>query len=195
MSPLLAAADAAATLRAVSTDDEKPTQETTAERRRPTVWIVLCGVLALAVVGLAIWAFSAQSDADDAQAQLDAQGRAAAAATPTPEPAQSVELDPEIQQQVDQLAEELGATGDAVEDIEQQLEQAAAKVDEAEQARDDAAGAVDAARAEAEAFKARFELTQTCLRGTLDAVGQAFEGGGLEAAAAELQKLSGSCAE
>src|SRR5690242_12428234 len=35
--------------------------------RRPTVWIVLCAVLALAVVGLGIWALNAQSDADDAQ--------------------------------------------------------------------------------------------------------------------------------
>jgi flagellar basal body-associated protein FliL len=115
MSPLLAAADAHGTLPAVSADDEKPAEQTSAEKRRPTGWIVLCGVLVLAVVGLAIWAFSAQSDADDAQAQLDAQERAAAAATPTPEPAASVELDPETQQQFDQLADELGATGDSLD--------------------------------------------------------------------------------
>src|SRR3954467_7884080 len=45
--------------------------------RRPTMWIVLCAVLALAVVGLGIWALTAQSDADDAQAKL---GKATAAA-------------------------------------------------------------------------------------------------------------------
>ena len=38
--------------------------------KRPTVWIVLSCVLAAAVVGLGIWAFSAQSDADDARAEL-----------------------------------------------------------------------------------------------------------------------------
>jgi len=181
MSPLLALAGAAGTLSSMS--------------KRPTGWIVTCGVLAVAVVGLAVWAFSAQSDADDAQAALDASERAASAATPSPEPEPAATADAETQQQFDALAAELGAAGESLEDIEQELEQASAKVDEAEQARDDAGGAIDAARAEAEAFKARFELTQTCLRGTLDAVGQAFEGGGLEAAVQELEQLSGSCAE
>jgi hypothetical protein len=188
MSPLLAAAGAAGTLSTMSMGDGKPTG-----RRRPTGWIVTCGVLAIAVVGLAVWAFSAQSDADDASAALDAQKRAASAAAPTPEPAATV--DPETQQQFDRLADELGAAGDSLDDVEQELEQASAKVDEAEQAREDAGGAIDAARAEAEAFKAQFELTRTCLRGSLDAMGQAFEGGGLEAAVQELEELSGSCAE
>ena len=40
---------------------------------------------------------------------------------------------------------------------------------------------------------ARFEVIRTCLRGTLDAMGTAFEAGGLEAAVQELQKLSGQC--
>ena len=36
--------------------------------RRPTVWIVLTCVFALAAVGLGIWAINAQSDADSAKA-------------------------------------------------------------------------------------------------------------------------------
>jgi chromosome segregation ATPase len=171
-----------------STSDEgapaRPPESTGTERRRPTGWIVLCGVLAIAVVGLAIWAFSAQSDADDAQAKLEAQQIAAT---------EAADADPDAQQLFEQVANELGATGESLDEIEQELEQASARVDEAEQAREDAAGAIDAARAEAEAFKAQFELTRTCLRGTLDAVGSAFTAGGLEAAAQELQKLSGSC--
>ena len=196
MPPLLAATAAAGTLSGMSIEDGKPPEPKPAapgDRRRPTGWIIVCGVLAVAVAGLAVWAFSAQSDADDAQAALDAQERAASAATPTPEPAAAV--DPAVQEQFDQLAAELGATGESVDAIEQELEQAAAKVAEAEQARADADGVVDAARAEADAFKAQFELKQACLRGTLDAVGAAYEGGGLEAAAQELQKLAGSCAE
>jgi ABC-type transporter Mla subunit MlaD len=172
----------------VSTDDREEPKE-----RKPTIWIVLSGVLAVAVVCLGVWAFSAQSDADDAQAALDAQERAASAATPEPTPEPAPEVDPEAQQQFDQIADELGAAGDSLDDIEQELEQATAKVDEAEQARTEATGAVDAAKAEAEAFEAQFELTRTCLRGTLDAVGAAFEGGGLDTAAQELQKLAGSC--
>jgi septal ring factor EnvC (AmiA/AmiB activator) len=160
----------------MSTDDVKP-------RRRPIGWIIACGVLAVAAAGLAVWAFSAQSDADDAQEQLNAQEQAAAAAP----------ADAEAQQQLEQLASELGATGESLDEIEQQLEQAAAKVQDAEQAREDAGNAIDAAKAEAEAFKAQFELTQTCLRGTLDAVQAAFADGGVEAAVQELEKLSGNC--
>ena len=165
------------------------------ERHRPTGWIVICGLLLVAVAGLAVWAFSAQSDADDAQAKLDAQERSAAAATPEPttEPAQPAQLDAETQQKLEQLAEELGATGESVEQIEQDLEQASAKVDDAEQAREDAEGVLDGARAEAEAFKAQFELTQTCLRGTLDAVSAAYAGGDVDAAVQELEKLAGNC--
>jgi septal ring factor EnvC (AmiA/AmiB activator) len=158
----------------VSTEDRS--------QRKPTKWIVLCGLLGVAVVCLAVWAFSAQSDADDAQAKLDAQEQAATAA-----------VDSEAQQQFEQLATELGAAGDSLDEIEQELEQASATVDEAEQARADASGAIETAQAEAQAFQARFELTQTCLRGTLEAIGSAYEGGGLDAATQELQKLAGSC--
>jgi hypothetical protein len=44
------------------------------------------------------------------------------------------------------------------------------------------------------AVKARFELTRTCLRGTLDAVSAAFGEGGVEATVQELKKLAGNCA-
>jgi hypothetical protein len=40
---------------------------------RPTAWIVATAVLALAVIGLAIWAFTTKSDLDDANATIDKQ--------------------------------------------------------------------------------------------------------------------------
>ena len=199
MPPLLAAGDAVVTLSPVATEDHGSTDapRPDGERHRPTGLIVLCGLLLIAVVGLAVWAFSAQSDADDAQAKLDAQQRAAAAATPEPapepEPAQPAQVDPETQQKFEELAQELGATGESIDEIEQQLEQASAKVDDAEQAREDAAGVLEGAKAEAEAFKAQFELTKTCLRGTLDAVTAAYAGGNVDAAVQELEQLSGNC--
>lgn len=173
----------------MSADDPVPQ-----DKRRPTGWIVLCGALAVAVIGFAIWAFSAQSDADDAQAQLDAQERAASQATPTPTPEpEPAEVDPATREQFEQVAEDLGAAGESLDEIEQQLEQAAARFDDAAQAREEAEGVIDTARAEAEAFQAQLELTRTCLRGALEAVAAAYEGGGLETAVAELQGLSGSC--
>ena len=53
-----------------STQPQPPAQP---GRRRPTLWIGLTVLCALAAVGLGIWAFSAQSDADDAEAKLSAQ--------------------------------------------------------------------------------------------------------------------------
>lgn len=193
MPPVLAPGDAAGTLSPVATEDPRSTEPPKPATSRPTGWIVLCGLLLIAVVGLAVWAFSAQSDADDAQAKLDAQQRAAAEATPTPEPAQPAQLDPETQQRFQEFADGLGAAGESLDEIEQELEQASAKVEDAEQLRQDAQGVVEAAKAEAEAFKAQFELTKTCLRGTLDAVAAAYADGDLDAAVQELEKLSGNC--
>jgi hypothetical protein len=170
-------------------------------RHRPTGWIVLSCVLAVTAVGLAIWAFNAQSDADDAQAKLTTASQAATASTPeptavptsasTPAPA---EVDPATQEQFEQVADDLGATSESVDEIDEALDQAATKVDGAEQARENATGALDKAKAEVEAVSARFELARTCMQGTLSAVGAAFESGGLEATVQQLQKLSGSCA-
>lgn len=41
--------------------------------RRPTAWIVIAGVCAVAAVGLGIWAFTTNSDLDDANATIDKQ--------------------------------------------------------------------------------------------------------------------------
>ena len=163
--------------------------------KKPTGWIVLSCVLGLAAIGLAIWAFSANSDADDAEAALK-KAEASAAATPTPTATaapQSNEVDPATQQEFEQVKEDLGAATGTLGDLEKDLDRASAAVDEAEQARDDASGAVDGLKADLEAAKAKFELARTCMSGTLDAVGAAFDGGGLEAALQELQKLAGDC--
>src|SRR4051794_21330112 len=205
MPPLLAAGTRTASLSPVATGDHgsalpgdsEPSPPLDAPQgnhsRRP--WIVISAILAVVAAGLAVWAFSAQSDADDAQAKLDTQARAAAAATPEPtsEP-QPAELDPATQQEFDQVKEDLGSTTESVDEIQQQLDDAAANAADADKARDEASGAVDKARAELEAFKANLELTRTCLRGALDALATSFSQGGAEAAVSELEKLSGGCA-
>jgi len=192
---------------------------------KPTAWIVLSAVLAVALLGMAVWAFNAQSDADDAQTKLAAaETQAPPAETPAPEatepaetpaateppepgetpgatetpaaaetPAAPVEVDSELQQQLEQLANDLGVTNATVEQIQKDLEAAGAKVKAANQERDDAKGALDTARAEAEALQARIELTLTCLKGTLDAVSSAFTSGGVDAAKQELRAIADNC--
>jgi chromosome segregation ATPase len=169
-------------------DDERMTAPPA--RRRPTAWIVLSAVLGVVAVGLGIWAFSAQSDADDAQDQLAAQEQAAQASAATPEPAG---VDAELQQRYEDLKTDLGITGENLDQVDEQLDEAVASAEQAEQARTNAADAVDRAQAEVEAFKARAEVAQACLRGTLDSFSAAFSSGGLEAAVTELETRASGC--
>jgi ABC-type transporter Mla subunit MlaD len=170
--------------------------------RRPTVWIVLTCVFAVAAVGLGIWAVNAQSDADDAKEQLSAQQQAASEATPEPTPteapteappAPAATADPETQQAFEDAAAQLGQVSDDVSELQSQLQTAKANADEAQQKAADATGAVDKLRAEAEAFQAQAELTKTCLMGTLGALKQTYQSGGAEAAVEQLKALAGDC--
>jgi predicted negative regulator of RcsB-dependent stress response len=141
--------------------------------------IVLCVVLALAVVGLAIWGFNAKSDADDAEAKLAAQQQAAVGG--------------DAKAAFEQVATELGVSSESIDDIQQQVDAAKAKVDAAEVQREQASGAIDTAKAEVESFKAQAEQARTCLQGSLDALGAAVDAGGVEAAVEQLQQIAGSC--
>lgn len=161
----------------------------TGSHKRPKALIALCVLLGLAVVGLAVWGFSAQSDADDAEAKLKDQQQAAAAATPTPEPTVS----DEARAAFEQISTQLGATNESIDDIQQQIDAAKQKVDDAQQQREEASGAIDTAKAELESFKAKAEQASTCLKGSLEAMGVAVDAGGVDAAVEELQQIAGSC--
>jgi hypothetical protein len=169
------------------------------KQRRPTVWIVLTCVFAVAAVGLGIWALSAKSDADDANAKLSAQQNAATAtptATPTAaatETATAAPVDPELQGAVDEAQEAVGGVTESADELKNDLDQAAANVDEAQGKTEEAGGALDKLQAQVDAFKAQAELTKTCLRGSLGALEQAFSAGGAEAAVEQLKTLAGQC--
>lgn len=167
------------------------------ENRRPTLWIVLTCVFALGAIGLGIWAMSAQSDADDAKAALAAAEQAESEATPAPAPteapAPAPTVDPATQQSYEDAKAELGTVSEDVAQIQSELETAAANAEQARQKAADATGAAEKLRAEADSFKAQAELTKTCLKGTLGALDQAYQSGGLEAATEQLKALAGQC--
>ena len=168
-------------------DPTRGTAPAESERRRPTLWIGLTVLCALVAVGLGIWAFSAQSDADDAEAKLSAQQQESAPASPP------AEADAETQKSYEEAKAELGETTEDIDQLEKELDQAVAAAEKAEQERADAGNALDKATAELEAVRARGEVRRTCLRGTLHALDAAFSSGGLDAAAKELERLSGQC--
>jgi hypothetical protein len=79
----------------------------TEPRRRPLVWIAVCTVLALAVVGVTIWALSLQSDLDDQRHQTaEAQQQADTA---------SAEVD-QITQDVNDALDQAGQAGAAAKE-------------------------------------------------------------------------------
>ena len=135
-------------------------------------------LLTVAVVVLGAWAVSAESDADTAQAQLTVQEDAAGAQT---------------QQRYAVARSQLGQVQHDVDEIQRDLDGALAAADDAVAARDAADGAVATARAEADAVRARGEVTRQCLRGSLDALDAAFSGGGLDAAVEQLEALAARC--
>jgi hypothetical protein len=58
-------------------------QATSSKDARPTVWIAIAAVCALAAIGLGIWAFTTKSDLDDANATIDRQKQQLAASRQT----------------------------------------------------------------------------------------------------------------
>jgi uncharacterized protein HemX len=153
--------------------------------KRHTALIALCALLAIAVVGLAVWGANQKSNADDAQAKVEAQQKAASSATSAGD---------DIKSAFDKAAAQIGANSDAIDEIQQQIDAAKAKVDAADQQRQQASGVIDTAKAELASFKAKAEQASTCLKGSLNALGAAIDAGGAEAAVQELQQIAGSCA-
>src|SRR5689334_12362416 len=100
------------------------------KQRKPTIWIVLTCLFAVAAVGLGIWAINAKSDADDAKADLAAQQQAAEKATPTPTPTaaptEAPAVDPAAQQAFDDAASQLGQVSEDVAQLQSELETASA---------------------------------------------------------------------
>ena len=177
-----------------------------AKHRRPIGMIALCGVLVLAVVGLGIWALSAQSDASDTQKKLDAATAAAAGkASPSPSPAAwpwapatatpppAATPDAATQQAIDELTAALGATNENLASIQKDLQNAAADADAARKAKADASNALERTKADVQGFKADAQLATACLRGVLEAVKTAFSSGGAQAALDQATALAGSC--
>jgi septal ring factor EnvC (AmiA/AmiB activator) len=97
-----------------ATDSSPPP---TPEHRRPWAWIAVCGVLAMALVGLTIWALNLNSD-------LDQQRHATAQA--------QQEAD-EANQQADQLSSDLDELGQSVSDAGDDLAQAGSDATQATQ--------------------------------------------------------------
>lgn len=152
-----------------------------AEHKRPTVWIVLTVILALAVVGLLIWALVTRSDLDNANATVESQQQAGASAKDA----------------YDDVSSDLAAADEDSAQLQHdaaQAEKDKASADaEATQAKDE----TEKAKAEADQANAKADAATSCAKGAVNAFGAIFDGptlkDGVEKATNQLQGLKGNC--
>jgi predicted nucleic acid-binding Zn-ribbon protein len=160
--------------------------------KKPTVWIVLAGVLALVAIGLGIWVFSVNSDLDDTQATVDQQNEQLAAAEE-----KGTEAVAGAKNAYDDVSTELESTQQQNDDLEQDLETSASELDDATDAAADAQGEKEKADAQLKEAEASADTAKSCARAAIEAFGQVFEAPsleeGIDAAVAEFQKLKPSC--
>ena len=205
-------------------------------RRHRNPWVWISALLAIVAAGLLIWALTGESDNDSTEQQL-ASAQEELASTQAELERTQKELDgakqevEELQSDedsgngravltagalaavkavIDDLEEQLGATGEDLAAVEQDLEQANA---EAEQAAKDAAAAkdraaeasdetekaqaeADQAKAEAQAAESRAAIAADCAKAYVAAVGTLFEGDDVSDQADAVRKqLEGITAE
>src|SRR4051794_40158583 len=174
-----------------------------APKKKHNAWIWISAVLAVAAIGLLIWALQTRSDLDstqqknaDLEAQVD-QGQQTGGAVLTA-----------VQGLINDLAAQLGATNEDLADTQ-------AKLDDSQQAEQDAQQAADAAKQEAEKAdnatdKAKAEADQAqaevaaaeskasvaadCAKAYVSAFGTLFEGGDQAATVRDqLQGITADC--
>ena len=104
-------------------------------RHRPWGWIAACVLLVIAAGGLAIWAFSLQSDLDDQRAQTD----------------QAQQQAQQASEQVDSLSGQVDEISQTVDETSDQLAQSGAD------ARQTAQEALDGLKTKLESVKAQIE--------------------------------------
>jgi chromosome segregation ATPase len=158
--------------------------------KRPWGWIALSGLLAAAVVGLAIYAVGLDSDLDDANAKIASQQKQIDEAQGT-----GADVVAAAKSAYDDLSTKVGA---AQQNAGQAVEQANQVLDQAEQAAADAQGTADELKAQADAAQANAETAATCARSFLSAFSGVFDAAslqeGIDAAVADLQDLQPQCA-
>lgn len=173
---------------------------TQAPSRHRNYWIWACALLVLCCAGLAIWAFSLNSDLDDTQAQVDS------LQTQVTEQEQTGDtVVAGLQAAYAEFAQQLGASRDdltaAKQDItsaKQELEAADAKAAEAAQgAQDDVQAQLDEAEAKADGAAAKTQIAGNCAKAYVSAFGALFEGDSVRAQVAtvgqQLQSITADC--
>jgi cell division protein FtsL len=159
---------------------------------RPTLWIALTAIFALAAIGFAVWAFTTKSDLDDAEATIARQEQQATR-TEQAERAFGERAERAYRRVRRRLLRARGEERNLHATINKEtgeLRQAQREVTNAQS---------DAERdaAELKHARARTEVAAACARGTVDAIDKFFDAesakAGANRAMRELERLQSSC--
>jgi len=190
---------------AVSTVEEPSAQEAAQKKHRsPWLWVSL--VLALAVIGLAVWGINTKSDLDDANTTIDhlQNQLGASAVTGTAVAASYKNAYNELEQQLGSSTADLSTTQAQLEDSQKAADQANEDAAKAKDKADKAANETDKANAETEQAqaetKAAQEQTKTvtnCSQALLTSIGAVLQADDPKAEAekqkSELEPIAADC--
>jgi DNA repair exonuclease SbcCD ATPase subunit len=154
-------------------------------KKRRNAWIWVSTVLAVAAVGLLVWALSIRSDLDESEQDVATLQSQVEAGQET-----GGQVLTAAKGAIQQVAQQLGATAEDLEaaqaDLEQakldgeQAEQAAAKAEDAvataENATDKAVAEADQAKAQVEAAESKAAIAGDCAKAYVSALGALFDG-------------------
>lgn len=165
------------------------------KKKHRSRWIWVSGLLAVACLGLLVWALSLNSDLDDANAANEQQQETGTTIASAAKDA------------YDSLAAELGATNQDLEQTEQQLDEAKQSADQAQQDADaakqkaentsdeldKAKAESDQAKAEAQAAGSKAEIAAECAKAYVSAASGLLDGADREDVRAQLQGITDDC--
>src|SRR5690242_8734806 len=146
---------------AVSTVEEPSAQESAQKKHRsPWLWVSL--LLALAVIGLAVWGINTKSDLDDANTTIDhlQNQLGASAVTGTAVAASYKNAYNDLEQQLGSSTADLSTTQAQLEDSQMAADQANEDAAKAKDKADKAANETDKANAETEQAQAETKAAQ-----------------------------------
>ena len=166
---------------------------------QPTGWIALAAVLALAAIGLGIWAFTTRSDLDDAEATIERQRRQIASeeqrAVRTQEALRRVGRREERAYR--RVRRRLIGERARAADLRRRVEREAGQLTQARQEVASAQTATERRNAQLREARKERDLAAACTREALDSIGRFFEAAsaraGARRAVAQLEHLRSRC--
>jgi peptidoglycan hydrolase CwlO-like protein len=158
-------------------------------------WKWVSVILAVAVIGLLIWAVTAQSDKNDLQDQVD-QGQQAGSEVV----AGGKALYDDVNQQLGTANEDLAETEQDLADSQKQADDAKKEADDAQKEADQAKDETEKAKAEADKAKAEQKETESkvavladCAKAYIGAFGKVLDGEDSSKVQDELKKITEDC--